>query len=101
MQTGLYVFECGNVTKIMEQKHTINLYPNPTTNHFTVQNNKAQSIELFDIYGKLVLKKRLSKDRIVLRDNLANGVYFYQLRNKKEILENVIICWGSCIINNI
>ena len=86
MQTGLYIFECGTPTAIIENKLAHNLYPNPATNQFTINNSNVESITLFNTLGMKVKEQKLNANQnTIYKGNLSNGLYFYTL-NKKGIL---------------
>jgi hypothetical protein len=40
------------------------------------------------VFGKRVMQKSLVNSKAIDRGNLANGMYFYCLKNKEEIIEN-------------
>ena len=85
MQTGLYLFECGTPTAIIENKLTHNLFPNPTQHQFTIMSSEATSFELFNTMGKKVNSEKISSNQtIIKRNGLANGLYFYMLKNKNK-----------------
>ena len=89
MQTGLYLFECGNPTAIIENKLTPNLFPNPATTKFIIQNTKAEIFTLYNSLGAKVLEQGIQKNQnTIYRQNLRNGLYFYTLNNKKEVLQS-------------
>ena len=88
MQTGLYVFSGSFPLSINDlEKEPSSIFPNPAINGFNTTNKDATNIILYDIFGKKVLEKNLP-DNKVSRGNLANGLYFYNLKNKQEIIEN-------------
>ena len=62
------------------------VYPNPTTNEFTlkIQGNQTYELELLNIQGQVLLHKRevQSKDVIDLTE-LSSGVYFVRLHSKE------------------
>ena len=90
MQTGLYVFDSGlpvGFKNNIKQKGSV-IFPNPADNHFTIENKKATSILLYDIFGKRVMQKSLVNSKTILRENLASGMYFYTLKAEEKIVEN-------------
>ncbi len=88
MQTGLYVFSGSFPLSINDlEKEPNSIFPNPATNGFNTTNKDATNIILYDIFGKKVLDKNLPNNK-VSRRNIANGLYFYNLKNKQEIIEN-------------
>ena len=89
MQTGLYLFECGTPTAIIENKLTHNLFPNPVTTQFTIQNYNAEIFTLYNSLGARVLEQEIHKNQnTIYRENLRNGLYFYTLNKKGEVLES-------------
>lgn len=72
--------------------HTdIKIYPNPTSDSINIKSNlNITTIELFDVFGKLVLS---SKQTNQIRVNqLPAGVYFIKLdANKTKLIKKVII----------
>ena len=89
MQTGLYLFECGTQTAIIENKLTHNLFPNPVATQFTIQNSNAEIFILYNSLGAKVLEQKIHKNQnIIYREKLRNGLYFYTLNKKGEVLES-------------
>jgi len=89
MQTGLYLFECGTPTAIIENKLTHNLFPNPVTTQFTIQNYNAEIFTLYNSLGARVLEQEIHKNQnTIYRENLRNGLYFYTLNKKGKVLES-------------
>ena len=89
MQTGLYLFECGTPTAIIENKLTHNLFPNPAATQFTIQNSSAEIFTLYNSLGAKVLEQEIHKNQnTIYRENLRNGLYFYTLNKKGEVLES-------------
>ncbi|TXD52964.1 MULTISPECIES: T9SS type A sorting domain-containing protein [unclassified Polaribacter] len=63
---------------------TISMYPNPTdsklTIDFQIQNTEKLNIKVFNLLGKEVLTKQISKnDTSVMVSNLNNGVYIVRI----------------------
>ena len=63
---------------------TINIYPNPTdtnlTIDFKIQNIEKLNIEVFNLLGKEVLTKQISKnDTSLLVSGLSKGVYLVRI----------------------
>ena len=57
-------------------KHTL-VYPNPTNGNFTIETNTAekQSMQIYDVNGKLVLSQNISDKATIDASNLSEGVY--------------------------
>jgi hypothetical protein len=72
------------------QINYFNIYPNPTSDELTIQfsDNLNHVIQIYDMYGKLVFFKIISKIEILNLYNLSNGIYIIKIddrQNKKLI----------------
>lgn len=67
--------------------NTLQIYPNPTTGKLYFSNiNKTCFIEIFDIYGKIILTDKINKEHFEINlNNNTKGIYFYRVteENKK------------------
>jgi choice-of-anchor B domain-containing protein len=89
MQTGLYIFQCGTPTSIIEKKLNPKAFPNPATSQFTLLNTHAESLTLYNTLGVKVKKQKLNtNENIIYKGNLANGLYFYHLNNGNTLIES-------------
>ncbi len=71
-----------------QANHSIQLYPNPSSGHFTILHNQGQlkSIRIFDMLGKSVFEKELKTMNVDLKLSLPNGLYFYQVRDDQQFI---------------
>lgn len=69
----------------------LNIYPNPTTGELNiVPNDNIQSIEIFDIHGKMVDKIVSDFDNIKLNQN---GVFILRInRNNQLYIQKIVKC---------
>jgi choice-of-anchor B domain-containing protein len=89
MQTGLYLFECGTPTSIIENKLTHNLFPNPTKAQFIIKNSNAKIFTLYNSLGIKVLEQEIHKNQnTIYREGLSNGLYFYTLNTEGKLVES-------------
>jgi hypothetical protein len=89
MQTGLYVFQCGTPTSIIENKLSAKAFPNPATSQFTLSNTHAESLALYNTLGVKVKEQKLNANQnTIYKGNLANGLYFYHLNNGNTLIES-------------
>ena len=89
MQTGLYLFECGTPTTIVENKLAHNLFPNPARTQFTIQNSNAEKFILYNSLGAKVLEQEIYKNQnTIYREKLSIGLYFYTLNKKGKVIES-------------
>ena len=89
MQTGLYVFQCGTPTSIIENKLSAKAFPNPATSQFTLSNTHAESLTLYNTLGVKVKEQKLNaNENTIYKGNLANGLYFYHLNSSNTLIES-------------
>ena len=89
MQTGLYLFQCGTPTSIIENKLNTKVYPNPATNQFILSNTHAETLTLYNTLGVKVKEKKLNANQnIIYKGSLPNGVYFYHLNSDNTLIES-------------
>lgn len=81
-----------NIDDIFKTSNVVNVYPNPTSNIFTIdtENEDIQKWELFDLAGKLVLQ---GKETIGSVDGLAKATYVLKvsLKNKEVKIHKSIV----------
>ncbi|MFH1005178.1 MAG: T9SS type A sorting domain-containing protein [Bacteroidota bacterium] len=67
-----------------------NIYPNPTSGIITLQLSddkiKNADLKIFDLFGRSVFQKDINTKHETLNLNLPNGMYFYQIKNKQQIV---------------
>ena len=67
---------------INHSKNSISIYPNPVKDVLTIEGNYT-SVDVFDMFGKLVLSSEYSKNINV--STLANGIYMLNITTEKGI----------------
>lgn len=79
----------SNITK----ENNYSIYPNPNNGNFTIETNSTekQSMQVFDITGKIVLSQKINGKTNIEASNLDNGVYFIQVKTKENISMRKII----------
>jgi choice-of-anchor B domain-containing protein len=89
MQTGLYIIELTNSTTHIVSSYLENyLYPNPVTDRFIIK-SEADNIKIYNSLGFKIREERLTKNQnTILRENLANGLYFYSLNKNGENIKS-------------
>jgi len=89
MQTGLYIFQFGTPTSIIENKLNTKAFPNPATSQFTLLNTRANTLTLYNTLGVKVKEQKLNANQnTIYKGNLANGLYFYHLNNGNTLIES-------------
>jgi hypothetical protein len=79
-------FDIANAIKDREAS-TISVYPNPATDniHISLQENVYQAVfTLYDMQGKVLIRKEISSQDIVSVSNLAAGIYIYNVTTDKQ-----------------
>jgi hypothetical protein len=62
-------------------ENRINVYPNPASDHFTLDINNAQGVlKIFNANGKLILEKAIS-NQVINIQNFENGFYTIRLES--------------------
>jgi hypothetical protein len=65
-----------------EQKAKFNLYPNPTTDNFSIEmDNEVKSIDIYSLQGQKVLS---SNSKEVNVSNLSKGIYLVQIEDENN-----------------
>ena len=69
----------------------MSIFPNPTSDFFTVllKNEKLQAIQIFNVYGQLILEKPFQEQTEISTENWQSGIYFIKNGNfmKKILVE--------------
>lgn len=89
---------CSLATLISENEdyNGINIYPNPANDIINVDNlnynNELYKVELTDALGQVVLSETTTSKKIILNDNLKNGIYFLKVwLNNRQVVKRIII----------
>ena len=69
----------------------INIYPNPSTGKFTIEETKDKiqgtSLEIYNLLGENIYSSQLNSDKTEIDLNKQpKGIYFYQLQSDRKIL---------------
>ncbi len=82
---------CGSngITKNTNQIN-INLFPNPITDKLIVNNDNDEQtvIILYDLSSRKLLEQTFTNSTIINTEQLAKGMYLYEVRNKNGIIKN-------------
>jgi len=82
--TNQWIASCPT-TGIDEKKNTIiTIFPNPFSNKLTISSWASGYLHIYDIKGKVIKQLSINKGNQYSLDfnNLENGIYFYELKNK-------------------
>ena len=92
-QTVEYAEKLTSVTtginEVSENQKFATVYPNPFNDRATLKihqdfNGEKYTLLIFDIYGRIILKKEnnMESEVVIERRNMEQSTYFYQLLNK-------------------
>lgn len=85
---------CNNSVDEINSDYTISIYPNPFTDFFIIEskeNVKQLEIKLFNIFGEVVLQKRVPTNELVYLNNISSDIYFLQVQSNNFISNYKII----------
>ena len=79
--------DCETVNVPELEKNNLTVYPNPATNHFTVNtgNDEKASIQLFNIVGQQVYSETFTGSTTVNVANLHSGVYMLKVNQNGKV----------------
>ena len=86
------VIVLGNINNLIAEN--IEIFPNPSNGVFHIQNiSNVLSIQVNDIFGKSVLKRKNTQNNMTIQLNEKNGVYFIQFayHNGEKVIRKVVI----------
>jgi len=65
------------INQITENLNRLNIYPNPNSGNFTIETNSVsnQTMQVYDINGKLILSQNINGITTIDASNLSNGIY--------------------------
>ena len=68
----------------------INVYPNPMADKLNVKinNNEPSEINIYDISSRKILQQTFTNTITLNTEQLAKGVYLYEVRSRKGIIKN-------------
>lgn len=82
---------CYSSVGIKEPKQSgdVSLFPNPFSNQltFSLADNEQITVSLYDFLGQQVLQQTFTNSTTINTAQLADGVYYYELRSNKGTLK--------------
>ena len=83
--------EIVNVPEL--EKKNLTVYPNPATNHFTINtgNDEKASIQLFNIVGQQVYSETFTGSTTVSVANLHSGVYMLKVNQNGKVYTTKVV----------
>ena len=83
----------AGINKIIDINNQIVIYPNPTQTNFTIETTSTdkQTLQIFDVNGKLVLLQTINGKANIDASNLAEGVYNLSLINPSSVVNKRLV----------
>lgn len=89
---SFYEFNECSPTEIdwITANESFNVYPNPFSTQitFSLADNEPTTTSLYNFLGQQVLKQTFTNSTTINTEQLADGIYFYELRNEKGAAKN-------------
>lgn len=84
---------CDSLNSINENTKELQIYPNPTSDYFTIKSNEDNiNVTIYNSLGTIVKVVRISFSSRICVSNLANGIYHLELDiNNKKSVHKIII----------
>lgn len=84
---------CSTITAVNEntiQNENVSVFPNPFSDQltFSLNNNEQTTISFHNFLGQRVLQQTFTNSTTINTEQLAYGIYFYELRNSKMTLKS-------------
>jgi hypothetical protein len=80
--------DCGvGIKDIIDRENEITFYPNPATDNINIvlpENTSRAFFMLYDMQGRMLIRKEVSNQETVPINNLASGIYIYHIKTEKE-----------------
>jgi Secretion system C-terminal sorting domain len=84
----LAIKDCNTVPNAIEALNLedIKIYPNPAHHFFEINTNSNSPIlfELYNTMGEKIITKTINNRAYFFTNNIANGIYFYTLKNENQ-----------------
>lgn len=83
----------GPVQDDNSETNTFKLYPNPSNSggvHITTANNRIKDIVVYDVFGAIVLKDRITTTYLNI-SKLSPGVYVLQVSEDQKVMARKLV----------
>jgi hypothetical protein len=73
----------------LKNKEELILFPNPFSDriNITVKRNELVEVNLFDVTSRKIINKSFAKSISINTEQLAKGIYIYEVRNKNGVIK--------------
>jgi type IX secretion system substrate protein/putative Ig domain-containing protein len=93
VQLNVICCTTSGIERVKENKEQINIYPNPNNGSFVIEpsNLTKQTIQLYDVNGKLVLSQTINGKTTVDASSLNEGVYNISLLSNEGVVNKRLV----------
>jgi len=92
MQSKRFKISDYYVTNVAEENVVNSIYPNPSDGMFSISGENIESIEVYDITGKLVMQQNINASNATIDlTNKAKGIYTLKSFNGNNVSVNKLI----------
>ena len=83
----------SGISQVSNNVSQIYIYPNPNNGNFIIEPNSTdkQTLQVFDVNGKLVLTQSINGTTNIDASNLAEGVYNLSLQNANGVVNKRLV----------
>lgn len=87
--TQIQICNPTGFTSINKDSYT-KIFPNPFSSqlNFQLSDNEQTTVILYDFLGRQILQQRFRNSAIIITEQLASGIYIYELRHDKGSFKN-------------
>ncbi|HEX7413210.1 MAG TPA: T9SS type A sorting domain-containing protein, partial [Bacteroidia bacterium] len=90
---NMVINACTGINQLATNNDQVTVYPNPNNGNFIVETSttEAQTVQLFDLNGSLVLSQNINSKASIDASNLQNGVYYISIHSKEGVVNKKLI----------
>ena len=88
--TQMQICSLTGIEKINNDSFSL-IFPNPFSNQLNIQytGNEQTTISIYDFLGQqIIIRKKFTNTTVINLEQLAEGIYFYEIRNEKGLIKN-------------
>jgi len=82
-----------NYPELLTKEENIYFYPNPADDLVLISNKDVESIEIYDLNGRMVNSLSMDQENSIMVKNLLNGIYLikFKFKNGEIKVEKLIV----------
>jgi hypothetical protein len=83
----------AGIEQFANSNEQVNIYPNPNNGSFVIEasNSTKQSMQVYDVNGKLVLNQTINGKTTIDANNLNEGVYNISLQSNEGVVNKRLV----------